>query len=269
MDPDGSRRSLTPNSDILDIDGLVYSRAATPDYTRGWNITDPDGNAITVNGNGWTDSINRQIPGTWGSTGEDDPYPGVATSDLSHCDSGTGTARIWSVPGKSQPYYFCFKSYSGTTAFHVTSFGSYLFDQNAEFLNGSSVHGTWQERIFDLTPSVGCMFDSMIVGPLQAGSVDAYDFWIGDMRIRSADGRETPIYAGWWQANVGAYQTPSQRPKCGGGVRRDCGSRLLSFRRFGIGYRIWLGVRILWFNSFSICHQVLRHRPLGHRISGI
>jgi len=88
-------------SSVIDRNGLKYTPSAVSQNRQGWNITDTHGNAITTTDSGWTDSVGRTIPGTWPpDLIEDDPLPGVPTSDLSSCASGANSARIWNVPGK-------------------------------------------------------------------------------------------------------------------------------------------------------------------------
>ena len=86
----------------------------------------------------------------------------------------------------------------------------YLSDQNGQLMEQSTVYGVWQERTFDLTQSVNCVPASVRVGQWQSAATGQWDLWLGDMLIRSQDGRETPIYAGWWQA--GAYQFENMQP---------------------------------------------------------
>ncbi len=103
-------------------------------------VSDPAGNQITrtvsdASGDeGWTDSANRHIPGgvTQVATiplpnqpGVSVPatvffFPGVATTDLSKCPSGTSGAMRWDVPayGGNASYYFCFTQITLQTNFH-------------------------------------------------------------------------------------------------------------------------------------------------------
>jgi YD repeat-containing protein len=131
-----------------DRDGLLYTSQALPTINGVSGlvapvITDPDGNSITATANGWTDSVGRSIPGSWvgpgnglNSTGyplEEDPFPGVQTTELSSCPSGTTSARIWTIPGvgsASETYYLCFGTQQLQTAFDVKT------------MNGGVVNGT-------------------------------------------------------------------------------------------------------------------------------
>ena len=110
---------------VTDRQGLKYtpSTLSQNQFTQaGWDIVDSHGNRITTTDSGWTDSVGRTIPGTWiAGLPEDDPVPGIPTTDLSLCDASTSSARIWTVPGKSEPYTFCYTNLSGKTAFNVTS----------------------------------------------------------------------------------------------------------------------------------------------------
>ena len=133
----------TGKSDFKDKSGLSYSwvhPSAAPGTLGSWNITDLHSNSITVGSDGWHDSLGKTIPGSWSAVGngfislgapaEDDPFPGVATSDLSRCPNGTAYARTWIVPansdaGGSATYSFCYSSMSLSTQFNVTTIGGF------------------------------------------------------------------------------------------------------------------------------------------------
>lgn len=59
-------------------------------------VTDANGNQITMNASGWTDTLGRAVPGSAGYSVATEP--GIATTDLSTCPSGTSNARVWDVP---------------------------------------------------------------------------------------------------------------------------------------------------------------------------
>jgi hypothetical protein len=61
-------------------------------------VTDANGNRITISSSGWTDTMGRFIPGST-ATAVQGIQPGVPTTDLSKCPSGTSSALIWNVPG--------------------------------------------------------------------------------------------------------------------------------------------------------------------------
>ena len=142
---------------FLDGNGVLYSSVSAlvnpypgnPAATinaGGFNVSDPSGNQITVGANGWTDSIGRQIPGSFVGPGltssstygdatnglvspEDDPMPGVPSSDYSRCNGATTAARQWDVPsvnGTTQQYTFCYEDVNYQTAFNVSASGHNL-----------------------------------------------------------------------------------------------------------------------------------------------
>jgi RHS repeat-associated protein len=164
--PDGSGWKQQDSNTYLDKNGVRYTKTGTYSGINAWAVSDAMGNQIAATSNGWQDSVGRQIPGTWGvsglsGSGEDDPIPGVATDDLSHCSNAT-SARVWTVPGKSAPYYFCFQKTTGTTAFNVTTVGSYQahFAETTHTVdllnqivlpNGKSYMFYYDARFFELT----------------------------------------------------------------------------------------------------------------------
>lgn len=128
--PDGSgwlpvTQTNTGYATYVDRNGIRYSPGTAS--TIG-TTTDAHGNVITSTPSGWTDSVNRSIPGSWtgvGSGFEADPFPGVVTSDFTGCLSGTTAARVWIVPSGSQQggtstYRFCYANTSYQTAFGTT-----------------------------------------------------------------------------------------------------------------------------------------------------
>jgi len=98
------------------------------------SITDANGNQITLGSNGWTDTLGRVIPGSIASFagGNHEIQPGVPTTDLSHCPSGTTAALIWNIPGPAninngiRTFYFCYSSvniapvFNGATVYQAT-----------------------------------------------------------------------------------------------------------------------------------------------------
>ena len=62
-------------------------------------VTDPNGNQITINSSGWTDTLGRLIPGS--GSGSVPAQVGILTTDLSTCPFGTVSARNWDIPSVS------------------------------------------------------------------------------------------------------------------------------------------------------------------------
>jgi YD repeat-containing protein len=135
---DASRYSPTAfpipgrNAEVVDGNGVHYT---------GTQVTDSNGNFITASASGWTDTLNKGIPGVLptsgtvgpgSSPGPTEPIPGIAsTTALSHCPAGTVSAREWDVPaslqynnGNGAAYFICYKNFNYQTAFNLdTVFG--------------------------------------------------------------------------------------------------------------------------------------------------
>ncbi|MBZ5524872.1 MAG: hypothetical protein LAP21_21785 [Acidobacteriia bacterium] len=138
----------------LDATGLLYTDSATlimPNGTRysypnfaetaGPNgpvqgvqpstITDANGNRITVNSSGWTDTLGRLIPGSVPVINLQTPpmQPGVPTVDLTTCPAATSSALVWVVSGVdtansvgglsngTRTFKFCYSMVTLNTAF--------------------------------------------------------------------------------------------------------------------------------------------------------
>src|SRR5207247_647536 len=102
---------------LKDKDGVTYNsftiHPGSASLTA-WNISDAHGNTITTDLDGWHDSMGRVIPGSWGGHGsgsvnspngypplEDDPFPGVPSSEMARCNNGAVATRTWTVPASS------------------------------------------------------------------------------------------------------------------------------------------------------------------------
>jgi RHS repeat-associated protein len=133
---DGATHQLTGNANqlctlgggrTLDATGMLGSidhRGISP-------TADTNGNQITINSSGWTDTLGRLIPGSNTSSSSNnegysygEPFAGVATTDFSGCPSPVAAARTWNVPGPggTASYKFCYRSYSYSTNFGITGY---------------------------------------------------------------------------------------------------------------------------------------------------
>jgi RHS repeat-associated protein len=87
------------------------------------SVTDANGNQITINSSGWTDTMGRVIPGSANLALFKGVQPGVPTSDLSTCPSGTSSAMVWNVPGVAsvdsgvRTFKFCYAMFTLATNF--------------------------------------------------------------------------------------------------------------------------------------------------------
>lgn len=114
----------------LGPDGVRY----TTDLSTGLEtITDTNGNAITEDANGWTDTIRGRIPGSKSDPGTGtggvspdsaldtgEPTPGVPSDGSAVCTK-PGPARLWEVPsvgGGTAKYYLCYSLFTFQTAFN-------------------------------------------------------------------------------------------------------------------------------------------------------
>ena len=104
------------------------------------SLTDRNGNQVTLNSNGWTDTLGRTLPATTTPTDTqtlgqapatppvhgEGLYAGIPTTDLSSCPGTPVSARIWSLPGfgnsaSASPAIsnikLCYSNFSASTAF--------------------------------------------------------------------------------------------------------------------------------------------------------
>jgi hypothetical protein len=127
----------TPPMRSLDATGILWSDANTvimPNGTRvtmggpsgGYQttgpsaVTDPNGNQITINSSGWTDTLGRSIPGSVNTNTKSGLQPGLPSTDLSTCPSGASAANVWNVPGPAggtRTFKFCYSNVSIYTSF--------------------------------------------------------------------------------------------------------------------------------------------------------
>jgi YD repeat-containing protein len=113
------------NAEVVDGDGIHYN---------GTQVTDSNGNFISASASGWTDTLNRMIPGVLPSStagpgsspDAQEPIPGIAsTTALSYCPAGTVSGREWDVPASLQyksgsaAYYICYRNFNYQTAFNL------------------------------------------------------------------------------------------------------------------------------------------------------
>lgn len=123
----------------LDANTLVMSNGTRYSYVNGIgnnlfagkqpsSVTDANGNQITISSSGWTDTMGRVIPGTANLTGSNPQVqPGIPTSDLSTCPSGTSSAIVWNVPGVAgvsggiRTFKFCYSMVTLSTNFQQGS----------------------------------------------------------------------------------------------------------------------------------------------------
>ena len=126
-------------NEVKDPNGVDYKAVVTnpqlPTFSAQTTQTDRNGNLITINNNGWTDTVGRAIPGSYSGPGgvpgdeavasaPSEPIPGtpLAQGQVGNCPSGTAAARDWAVPahdGSTQHYYLCYQNFAYQTAFNL------------------------------------------------------------------------------------------------------------------------------------------------------
>jgi RHS repeat-associated protein len=199
--PNGTRYSYPSGSSCTMPSGrLRGGQQAT-------SVTDANGNKITVNSSGWTDTMGRFIPGSSAGSVVQGVSPGVATTDLSKCPSGTTSARIWNVPGIStinggvRTFYFCYSMFSLSTNFDATtSQGALNYGPASTSLLSAIVlpdlttwtftydnYGDVQHASF---PTGGSLAYTYATGPLNfgSGSGTGYSTWVTSRTVDANDG---------------------------------------------------------------------------------
>jgi RHS repeat-associated protein len=165
------------------------------------SVTDANGNQITTNSSGWTDTMGRFIPGS-ATTAVQGISPGVVTTDLSKCPSGTTSARIWNVPGIStvnggiRTYYFCYSmfplsnSIGGTLA---TSYGpvstsllsAVVLPDLTMWTFTYDTYGDVQHVGF---PTGGSLAYTYATGPFNSNTGTGYSTWVMSRTVDANDG---------------------------------------------------------------------------------
>ena len=123
---------------VRDSSGNSYTFSGTNNTTE--TIADATGqNTITKTSTGWTDTMNRSLPGSLSGPGflpfpaDSAPVstslvPGLSVNVDSNCPSSASGERKWTVPASQSyaggsngtvSYYFCFRTYDYQTAFNV------------------------------------------------------------------------------------------------------------------------------------------------------
>jgi YD repeat-containing protein len=133
----------------VDTAGVVYTPGSITGFDGGpisSLITDIDGNKIQTNATGWTDSVNRTIPGSATNPGlpyptpgaglgySEDLVPGVETAPSNTpCPAGSKDARVWTVPvpgNTTANYYLCYADFSYFSNFNLDAIYGNTFFQN-------------------------------------------------------------------------------------------------------------------------------------------
>src|SRR6266850_2014233 len=123
---DGSGYTPLGFTHVIDRNGVRYKQIifGNPPTGAGTETQDPNGNKITVSPSGWTDTLGRFIPGSLTGPGgfAFDLMPGIETTNLAGCKSGTVAARVWNVPafnGSTATYKLCYGNIPFQTNFNV------------------------------------------------------------------------------------------------------------------------------------------------------
>ena len=117
--PDGQTLILPNGTRLSYVNGLTPQKLNTAPSS----ITDANGNQITINSSSgaYSDTMGRVIPAP----------PGTTTSDLTHCPTGTTSAKVWTVPGVAgvnggtRTFKFCYSNFTIFTNFQQSGVTEY------------------------------------------------------------------------------------------------------------------------------------------------
>src|SRR4029077_6515885 len=164
-------------------------------------ITDANGNQITLNSNGWTDTMGRVSPGQIIAT----TFPvqaGVPTTDLSKCPAGTASAWIWNVPGVAavnsgiRTFYFCYAMFTLQTNFQqpgvAESGPSSISMLSAVVLPDLTMWTFSYDSYGDVTrlgfPTGGSISYTYSIGPIDCNSGTMASQWVASRTVDANDG---------------------------------------------------------------------------------
>jgi RHS repeat-associated protein len=179
------------------------------------SITDANGNQITTSTSGWTDTMGRFIPGA-PSTVPQGIQPGINTTDLSKCPSGTASARIWNVPGIStinggtRTFYFCYATFSLYTAFPATTGANNYGPVNTPLLSAivlpdltmwTFTYDNYGDVLSATFPTRGSLAYTYATGPLNSTSDTGYSTWVASRTVDANDGTGTHQWTYNFQGN--------------------------------------------------------------------
>ncbi|MBZ5489706.1 MAG: hypothetical protein LAO76_02095 [Acidobacteriia bacterium] len=198
-----------------DAQTLILSNGTHYSYPRGVNctlsnarirggvqassVTDANGNQITVTSSGWTDTMGRFIPGS-ASTAVQGISPGITTTDLSKCPSGTASARVWNVPGIStinsgmRTFYFCYSMFplsnstSGAASYGPVStslLSAVVLPDLTQWTFTYDSYGDVQHVSF---PTGGSLAYTYSTGPFGSNTGTGYSTWVMSRTVDANDG---------------------------------------------------------------------------------
>ncbi|HEV7676887.1 MAG TPA: hypothetical protein VGQ12_20345, partial [Candidatus Angelobacter sp.] len=194
--PNGTRYSYPgTNSCVSPISGRIRGGVQAS------SVTDANGNQITVSSSGWTDTMGRFIPGA-ASTAVQGISPGVATTDVSKCPSGTTSARIWNVPGIStinggvRTFYFCYSMFPLSNAISGSGASSYgpvsTSLLSAVVLPDLTMWTFTYDNYGDVMrvsfPTGGSLAYTYATGPFNSNTGTGYSTWVVSRTVDANDG---------------------------------------------------------------------------------
>jgi RHS repeat-associated protein len=211
---DGSGILHPDATTVILPDGTVYKYPNVPSSgnTSTYNgarggvqpstITDANGNQISINSSGWTDTMGRVIPGSANPSLYSGVQPGVPTSDLSTCPGGTTSALIWNIPGVAgvnggvRTYKFCYSMFTLSTNFPTG--GTNYPPTSTSLLSAIVLPDTTQVWTFaydnygDLTklgfPTGGSLSYTYAFGPTNCGAGTTQSMWTTSRTVDANDG---------------------------------------------------------------------------------
>jgi RHS repeat-associated protein len=165
------------------------------------SVTDANGNQITVSPSGWTDTMGRFIPGS-ASSAVQGIQPGVATTDLSKCPSGTTSAHIWNVPGIStlnggvRTFYFCYSNFQLSTNFTSGNATNYGPASNSllsavvlpDLTMWTFTYDNYGDVLHVAFPTGGSLSYAYATGPYNSTTGTGYSTWVTSRTVDANDG---------------------------------------------------------------------------------
>jgi hypothetical protein len=197
--PNGTRYSYPPNlGDTTNSNSPNGYRSGVQAST----ITDANGNQISINSSGWTDTMGRFLPGSSTIFMYSGVRPGMSTSDLSSCPSGTSSALVWNVPGPAnvnsgvRTFKFCYTGVSLSTQFNPgTTPTDYTGSQTlltAVVLPDLTLWTFSYDGYADITrvgfPAGGSISYTYVQGPLNCSSGTTASMWVASRTVDANDG---------------------------------------------------------------------------------
>jgi RHS repeat-associated protein len=196
---------ILPNGTRYNYSGTSTCATSFKGFIRGGlqasSVTDANGNQITVSSSGWTDTMGRFIPGSSAYPVVQGISPGVTTTDLSKCPSGTTSARIWNVPGIStinsgvRTFYFCYSMFplsnstSGAASYGPVSTSLLSAVVLPDLTQWTFTYDSYGDVLHATFPTNGSLAYTYAIGPPNwSGSGTGFSTWVTARTVDANDG---------------------------------------------------------------------------------